>query len=139
MKNLLLFALFFILTTASPALAAKDIHGDGKTTAALTYSSIMDDLPLMPGMREMPETLVIFDKPEGRIASARVESIIPKVNVTAYYTETLPALGWYPENPQIYVRDNQILTIRFDTPTSILFELAPVPPHKRRIDPEDKP
>lgn len=132
MKKHLLLVILVAALSCPPAFAAKDIYSEEEQATALSYSSIVDDLPLMPGMREIAESVVIFDKPEGRIASVRVENIIPRVNVTAYYTETLPPLGWYVENPQIYTRDGQMLTIRFDTPTSVLFELAPAERHKQR-------
>lgn len=119
MKRILLFARVFafvcLLCATLPAAAAE-----------VQYSSILSDLPLMPGLVEKPETLVMFDKPEGRIAEIAMTAPTGQIEVLAYYRETLPALGWRGENPQIWRRQGQQLTLRFAADRGVIFQLAPI-------------
>ena len=58
----------FILLASLPAVAAS------------SYSTIIEDLPLMPGMVEKTDDAVIFDKPGGRI----VETDTDENNIVAF-------------------------------------------------------
>ena len=54
----------------------------------------IDDLPLMPGLTEVPGAGVVFDKPQGRIVEAYAEGAVAGDVVAAFYENTLPQLGW---------------------------------------------
>lgn len=131
MKNALLALLMFVFLM--PAAACGQ---EGKTvTVAPAYSSIAADLPLMPGLTERPDSLVLFDKAEGRIAEITMTSTQSQIDVLAYYAETLPALGWYAENPQVWRRRGEELTVRFNDDKSVTFHLEPQSPAGRsRLD-----
>ncbi len=102
------------------------------TFTQTVYSSIASDLPLMPGMEEKPDTLVMFDTPEGRIAEISMDCPHGEVEVLKYYGETLPALGWRAENPQVWSRrSEELLTIRFTGQRGVTFHLQPIPPEVR--------
>ena len=124
---------FLALGGASFALAQETpASGPIRNTFTQTvYSSIASDLPLMPGLEERADTLVIFDTPEGRIAEIAMDSPHGDVAVLAYYRETLPALGWRAENPQVWSRKSELLTIRFGTARRVIFHLQPLPPEVR--------
>lgn len=121
---------------AAPAVMAQDQAANTapvqNTFTQTVYSSIASDLPLMPGMEEKPETLVMFDTPEGRIAEISMDSPHGEVEVLKYYGETLPALGWRAENPQVWSRrSEELLTIRFTGQRGVTFHIQPIPPEVR--------
>lgn len=91
----------------------------------VVYSSIASDLPLMPGMVEKPDSLVMFDAPEGRIAEITMTTVHGQIDVLNYYKDALPALGWYAENPQVWTREGEMLTIRFGADKTVLFHIEP--------------
>lgn len=120
---------------AAPAMAqnTQDKTAPIQNTFTQTvYSSIASDLPLMPGMVEKPDTLVMFDTPEGRIAEISMDCPHGEVDVLKFYEETLPALGWRAENPQVWSRSSaEMLTIRFTGQRGVTFHLQPLPPGVR--------
>ncbi len=52
------------------------------------------DLPLMPGLSEVRDAGVVFDKPDGRIVEAYAEGDVERDAVIGFYRDTLPQLGW---------------------------------------------
>ena len=52
------------------------------------------DLPLMPGLSEVKDAGVVFDKPDGRIVEAYAEGDLKRDAVIGFYSDTLPQLGW---------------------------------------------
>lgn len=52
------------------------------------------DLPLMPGLSEVKDAGVVFDKPDGRIVEAYAEGDLKRDAVIGFYRDTLPQLGW---------------------------------------------
>ena len=52
------------------------------------------DLPLMPGLSEVKDAGVVFDKPDGRIVEAYAEGEVERKAVLGFYHDTLPQLGW---------------------------------------------
>ena len=80
------------------------------------YVAGIPDLPLMPGLRALPDSGLVFDKPGGRIVEAFAEggaeggAITPQ-SVIAFYDETLQQLGWRREAPGAYLRVGQRLTL----------------------------
>lgn len=130
----------FALCLAATLLAAPAVAQDAQQKTApaqntftqTVYSSIANDLPLMPGMVEKPKTLVLFDTPEGRIAEISMDCPHGEVEVLKYYSETLPALGWRAENPQVWSRrSEEMLTIRFTGQRGVTFHIQPISPEVR--------
>lgn len=112
------FLAVFLLAAASPVFADKTV-----------YSSAIDDLPLMAGMREIADNAVIFDDPAGRIVETTVVTAWPEEKVKAFYAETLPSLGWQSSGPAEFRRDDEQLAIAFHaTPGENLvsFSITPV-------------
>jgi hypothetical protein len=122
----------WVMLSAAPGL------GDSGFIAGVT------DLPLMPGLREIPEATLIFDKPDGRLvrATATVERADGGADGGAaaklwrFYGATLPQLGWRQRGRGSnqgggwgeYFRDGEVLRIEVEKNDSILtvrFAIAP--------------
>jgi len=79
------------------------------------FFSEMQDIPLVPGITEVIDQTVTFDKPEGRIVEsvAEIESGDSK-SVAKAYEETLPQLGWAKISDNFYAREAESLTLNFE-------------------------
>ena len=90
-----------------------------------------EDLPLMDGLKQTDEEAVSFDSPSGRIIEAYAQSSkTGKKEITDFYNQTLPQLGWRrisaaKGKTAAYSREGEILAISIDdgTPISVRFEL----------------
>jgi hypothetical protein len=110
---LLLLSLF--LFAAAPLRAEEFVAGT-------------EDVPLMPGLKPLPNSDVVFDKPEGRIVEARAEGVTTREKVEAFYTASLPPLGWKPVGRDTWQRDAERLRLDFTNSGSRLavgFTLSP--------------
>lgn len=77
------------------------------------YFSYMEDIPVMPGLMELPEEGAVYDKPEGRIVSlVAISRSLPPGAAQNYYAEILPALGWVQRGPSLYKRGNDELELK---------------------------
>lgn len=60
-----------------------------------TFFHALNDVPVMEGLRELPDESINFDKPEGRIVTATaVSDHLKPEKIRAFYDQTLPQLGW---------------------------------------------
>ena len=76
----------------------------------------MEDIPLVPGLSELPDQTVSFDKPEGRIVESVAEIETPDAAfVKNAYEDTLPQLGWRRVSDNLYVRERESLTLAFES------------------------
>lgn len=89
------------------------------------------DVPVMPGLTEMPDMALVFDTPEGRIAQAGAagngSSFAP---VAAFYAAALPSLGWQPLGTGVFVRDGErleLVSVPGSVPLTVRFTLSPAP------------
>ncbi|MEQ9643319.1 MAG: hypothetical protein RIM84_25085 [Alphaproteobacteria bacterium] len=69
----------------------------GAAVAEQRYLADVVDLPLMPGLWEVPDAGMVFDKPQGRIVEAEARGDETPDAVRAYYADALPPLGWRAE------------------------------------------
>lgn len=89
-----------------------------------------DDLPLMPGMVLIPDTLVSFDAPSGRMVFAKALSELSEIQISAFYKATLGTLGWKEQITHNFIRDKESLKIEYKAGKSksaifIYFSLSP--------------
>ena len=70
------------------------------------------DLPIMPGLHEVPEAGVVFDKPAGRIVEAYAEGAVSPADVLDFYGTTLPQLGWDKVADSSFRRDGERLVLK---------------------------
>ena len=69
------------------------------------------DLPLMPGLSEVKDAGVVFDKPDGRIVEAYAEGDLKRDAVIGFYSDTLPQLGWQAGPGLSFQREGEQLQI----------------------------
>lgn len=97
-------------------------HADGN------FLSGVEDLPLMPGLREVPEATVIFDKPDGRLVKAVASGDVNRAALWQFYDETLPQLGWRRLAKGHFIRDGEGLRIAAEknaAQLTVRFAIAP--------------
>ncbi len=96
----------------SPAEGGEDGQAPAPTPEATgSFLAGLDDLPLTPGLREIKDAGVVFDKPEGRIVEAYAEGRLSVAKVRSFYAATLPQLGWRAEGAGRYRREGEVLSI----------------------------
>ena len=78
---------------------------------APAFLSVIDDVPLMPGLREDVDGSLSFDMVNGRIAEAKASGPIDAEVITEYYAKTLPQLGWKLKTLIRYLREDEVLSI----------------------------
>lgn len=106
------------------ALAAP-VRGEG-------FLSALEDVPLMPGLAEVRDAGLEFEAATGRLVEAVATGIpgprVGRAAVLEFYAETLPALGWRPEGPARFVREDEALTLAVEeTPTLVTVRFAVKP------------
>lgn len=73
----------------------------------------MGDVPMMPGLVPAGEVALVFDKPAGRIAESVYRGTAERKAIEAFYTETLPQLGWTNLGNGRFRRDGEELRLEF--------------------------
>ena len=109
LRRLVVVAVFltgFVLTTSDGRAGSGFING-------------FDDLPLMPGMSELGGELMTFDSPTGRIIENLVHGNVESKDVQAFYSQTLPQLGWTQTRPRLFAREDEMLKLEFLAPDGI--------------------
>src|SRR2546430_485537 len=66
-----------------------------------------EDVPLMPGLKNDESTLVVFDKPEGRIVEVVARGKLGRADVEKFYAATLPPLGWIADGKLAWRREGE--------------------------------
>ena len=98
---------------------------------APAFLSVIDDLPLMPGLNEDMDMALSFDTANGRIAETTVSGLVQGSGVIDYYARTLPQLGWKLVSLDRYLREDEVLNIEIaksnddKKPLVVHFRLSP--------------
>jgi len=107
--NLLVMLFFFVAPLGSGANAQSDDYETPQFFMGL------NDIPLMPGLEELVDRSLVFEKPGGRIGeSTAISDSNSFDSVQTFYAKTLPQLGWRIINGESFVRDNEKLTISIE-------------------------
>ena len=98
------------------------------------YLTVLADVPLAPGLREVAEGQLVFDKPQGRIvrvAAMQESKQAGNKAVAQFYRRTLPNLGWRSaaEKNLTFIREGEILKISFFDDL-VVFDVAPMSDRK---------
>jgi hypothetical protein len=116
----------------SVALAvALGATGPARTDNASRFFSVIEDLPLMPGLREDEDQGLAFDSPQGRIVEAYAVGDLGQKDVLGFYQAALPQLGWRETEQGTFVREREVLKVQFTadlqkgTQITVHFSLAP--------------
>lgn len=111
-RILILCSAVIFLTAPMPAFAKQ---GAPPVPVPAKFFSSMQDIPLVPGLGELPDQTVSFDKPDGRIVEsvAEIETGNAALIKNAY-EKTLPQLGWRWISDNSYVRAKESLTLTFE-------------------------
>ena len=83
----------------------------GTAQQAARFLSVMEEMPLMPGLVEVTDVTVTFDGPSGRIIQAFAAGSLQVDKVRAFYAAALPQLGWARQANGEYRRDAEILRL----------------------------
>ncbi len=105
----LLFPVLLCLLIPALSLGQAAIQEPGR------YFTEVPDLPLMPGMAEMPDAGVSFDKPEGRIVKVVAQGEGTADEVLRFYRRALPQLGWEAAGPKRFRREGEVLDLEVET------------------------
>jgi hypothetical protein len=118
----------FALAASLFALALAAIGpGASAARAQTAYLSELEDVPLMPGLSEVPDAGVVFDKPSGRIVEVYAHGAVGRAQVESFYREALPQLGWKAEGG-LFLREGETLEIDYlgaDGDLAVRFTLQP--------------
>ncbi len=75
------------------------------------YMSGIEDLPLMPGLKQSPVAMPDFKHLFGHTVNTAATGDVSPEQVTSYYAQTLPEHGWVKVTPVEYRRGNDDLDI----------------------------
>ncbi|MDA8233033.1 MAG: hypothetical protein M0006_17015 [Magnetospirillum sp.] len=75
------------------------------------FLSACEDLPLAPGLTEVPDSSLSFDTPSGRIVEAYAKGTVGERTMLAFYASTLPQLGWTRESDTRFRREAEVLRL----------------------------
>jgi len=99
--------------------------------ASVAFVSGTEDLPLMAGLREVPERGVVFESARGRILEAWAVGYLTRDQVSRFYTSTLPQLGWRAAGGLTFRRAGEFLTLDFPVGSgdalTVRFRITPGP------------
>ena len=116
------------LVMLSLVLAAIAFPGGESRGQDQAFVGSIQDLPLMPGLTEIEEAGLVFDKPDGRIVEAYARGPVEAQAVRSFYRDTLPQLGWRAVGTGLFVRENEQLELQIlpeAPPLTVRFILRP--------------
>ncbi len=114
-RRLVILVIALLLPVVSGAHAAEFVTGT-------------EDLPLMPGLKMVTGSALVFDKPEGRIVEAQAQGALSRAKVQSFYGESLPQLGWKKSGVDQWQRDAERLRLDFhgeDGHLTVGFTISP--------------
>ena len=108
------FLLFFLVT---------------HTLYALKFINELEDIPLYKKMEYVEDSLILFDKIDGRYISVEITGNYDEEKVLKFYKKILPNLGWKEKKSLIFNRNNETLEIisrEEEDKTYIKFNIFPL-------------
>ncbi len=109
----LITPLFIAFTLLAAALTVAPGALLAQSRPQTAFLSVIQDVPLMPGLTERPDAAVLFDKPEGRIVEAEATGRLVRAEVLKFYAASLPQLGWRARGEGRFLRDREELALSF--------------------------
>jgi len=128
MKNKTLFLVLFLFAVLSAPVVATPLNQNPPEEQQFT--SVVDDLPLMPGLKAEDDKDVLFVEPHaGRIAETEAKGEVTIDDVYNFYRHSLPHLGWKAVDGRTYEREGERLRIDAETSgkiTTVQFTIKPI-------------
>jgi len=116
MKYFILF--ITICTLAAPAAAKENmVRYENGLNLTIDYFNDLQDIPVAPGLQEVEDAALVYDKPDGRIIEQEARGKARLEDILDFYKETLPQLGWVQVKGgefgyQYYYRNDEELKLR---------------------------
>jgi len=138
MKTLHILALLVGFALFAPgASVAQEAESQTGWTAEANVAGVLG-LPIMPGLAELTDETILFDKPEGRLLEAQLvtETAAPEMkaaDIEAWYQQALLANGWSEKPSDMggarkYVRRGEVLHINIvETGSQLTLTLSLAP------------
>ncbi len=98
------------------------------TLQSARYINGIEDIPIFKNMVYVEDSLVLFDKTEGRYVSSEIIGDYNQQEIMTFYSSILPNLGWENISPSLFKRGNEKLEIKFSEKngkTSAIFNIYP--------------
>ncbi len=132
MRRLAGFLIFADLVVVGVMLVAAPLAAQNLLAApigpAADFVAGTEDIPLMPGLRNQPNTLVVFDKPQGRIVEVEARGRVTRAAAEKFYAASLPPLGWIADGTHRWSREGEGLALEIkgrDGDLRVGFSLSP--------------
>ncbi len=81
------------------------------TSQALKFINGLEDIPMYKKMEYVEDSLILFDKIDGRYVSVEITGDYDEGKVLKFYKKILPNLGWKEKKPLIFTRNRETLEI----------------------------
>jgi len=81
------------------------------TSSALNFINGLEDIPFYKEMEYVEDSLILFDKIDGRYVSVEINGDYEEKEVIGFYKMILPNLGWREKKSLIFYRNNETLEI----------------------------
>ena len=81
------------------------------TSQALKFINGLEDIPMYKKMEYVEDSLILFDKIDGRYVSVEITGDYDEGKVLKFYKKILPNLGWKEKKPLIFTRNSETLEI----------------------------
>ena len=95
-----------------------------------TFVEGLSDVPAYKKMINVKDSLVLFDKLDGRYVSSEIVGDYEEVEVRKFYGKVLPNLGWEEINKDHFRRDNEIMEIKYMNEKNSLRLIFSITPKK---------
>ena len=76
---------------------------------ALKFINGLEDIPLYKKMEHVEDSLILFDKIDGRYVSVEINGDYEEEEVIEFYQMILPNLGWIEKKSLTFIRNNETL------------------------------
>jgi len=112
-----------VFSNLSAQVTDSDVRASGSA-----FVAGFENLPLMEGLTQVSEDTVLFDTPQGRIVQASANGNLKEVDVFAFYSTTLPQLGWRRVSKASFLREGEKLVLEIEPAlqgVSVKFLISP--------------
>jgi len=88
----------------------------------------LGDIPIYKKMEYLEDSLILFDKIDGRYVSTKTKGNYSQKEVQEFYAKALPNLGWTSRKKNFFEREDELLEIKFfneEDKTIAIFKIFP--------------